>query len=845
MPFLASRRCCIAVAIAISLGMGSLPAMAQSSATRHEIKLPEQSLADSLRALGQTAHVNIVFEPDAVLGKRAPVLDGRYTPAEALAQLLAGSGLAARPTAGGSYAVEAPDASAASSVPNPERNQESDPVAAQAPSSQVRDGAYTFDPLLVIGKVEGFSATRLPTALKDVPQSVSIITRDTLQEQNAHTLDEALNWSTGITLSRTSSVKNNLISRGFGVGTIHIDGGAPLALTEGNTAGLDLTQYERIEVLRGSDALFGGRGEPSASINLTRKRPLAESAASVVIKAGAWDNYRMEVDLSDPISADGRLRGRLVAARDDQGYFYDTAQRKMTKLYAVMDYDLTAATRLTLGGSREDSRRIPVQSGVPRYLDGRDAHLPRSTGLTFPWAKVKANISEVFAQMEQGLGERWRLKLGVTRTNNEDEGLYPEMRSGINPVTGLMTSLPRATYQRLGMQQTSADLNLTGAFDWNGRTQEIVLGADWARSELSPWETRGMEIQGPAVDPYRFDPDLYPQPVPGPYDSISSVTMDSRQYGIYAAAKLRPADRWAITVGARNNFSRVLGNTYIRAVLPMPAPLPPFVIDYRAATQTSDTGILTPYAAAVYELNERYSLYASYTEVYQANVGNFYSNGKPLDPKTGVNMETGLKGAWHGGRLNGSFVLYKVELQGVPEHDPNTPPGNGSLCCSIPVTQHSKGAEMELSGLVMPGWQISAGYTFNINRKFDGATLQTGAPKHLLRLWTNYQLPGAASAWSVGGGVNAQTAKYSQDTVCPAFGPAGNCIAPSVRYRAVQGFFAVTTLRVGYRVSDRWDLALNVDNLFDRRYYPTIGGPNGGSWYGTPRNWMLSLRGQF
>jgi len=823
MPFSASR-CCIAIAIAVSLGLAARPAMAQQPATRYEIRLPEQSLADSLRALGKAAHVNIVFEPDAVQGKRAPMLDGRYTAAEALERLLADSGLDLRSTAGGSFAIEPPRA-----MPAPTREQ----VTADAASP--RTAAFTFDPLLVIGKAEGFSATRMPTALKDVPQSVSIITQDTLQEQNARSLDQALGWATGITLARATSTRNKFISRGFDVGTYHVDGGAALGISEINGAGLDLSQYDRIEVLRGADALFGGGGDPGASVNLTRKRPLADPMANITLSAGSWNNYRAEADLSDRITADGRLRGRMVAVREDQAYHYDNAGRKMSKLYAVFDYDASDSTRLTLGGSREDSSRISVEKGLPRYSDGADPHLPRDTGLTFPWARIRANISEGFAQVEQGLGERWRFKAGATKLRTEETGIYPEISAAINPVTNRLSGFPSAQDTRTETDQTSFDVNLTGSFDWNGRAQELVLGADAVRMDYQT-HLESLTVTGPLINPFDFDPGLYPRPIASPFAFSTLLDVRTRQHGVYAAIKLRPAARWAVTLGARNNFTRTESRLALR--------FGPFPLA-NIALHSGDGGVLTPYGGMVYELNDRYSLYASYAQVFNAN-STTMANGSPLGPSRGTNLEAGLKGAWHDGRLNGSVALFKIDQDNVGVTDPRHASIPGTACCVIPVTQRSKGVEAELSGLLAPGWQLSAGYTFDINRRYDGALLSTQTPRHLFKLWTTYQLPGNASDWSIGGGVTAQTENYTANTACAAFDPVtGACIGNEVPFRAVQGFYSVTTLRVEYRLADHWNLALNVDNLFDRRYYQTISNPSAGNWYGAPRNWMLTLRGQF
>lgn len=250
MPSSVRRRRCIA--IAISLGLTALPALAQQpvEAQQYPLRLPAQALADSLRALGKTAHVNIVFEPQMVQSLRAPPLEGQYTPAEALERLLAGSGLVMRRTAGGSWAVELEAADTAAATTETSR---SEPVAgtvasppSPSPSPSSRDGVYTFDPLLVLGKAEGFSVTRMPTELKDIPQSVSVIGKERWQEQNAFDLAAVLNRATGVTLTQRESTGHNFYARGFGIQTLHVDGGAPMSLSASHYSIQDLSQREGV-----------------------------------------------------------------------------------------------------------------------------------------------------------------------------------------------------------------------------------------------------------------------------------------------------------------------------------------------------------------------------------------------------------------------------------------------------------------------------------------------------------------------------------------------------------------------------------------------------------------------
>ncbi len=816
MPILV-KRCCIA--IAVSFALASSAALAQEHTAQFELNLPEQVLANSLRAVGKAAHVNIVFDPATAAGRRAPALSGKYTPDEALERLLAGSGLIVRLTPGGSFAVEALQSPAAESA-----------------SEQQHDGnIYTFDPLLVIGKIEGFSATRLPTDLRDIPQSVSVISQETLREQNATDLAKAFNWATGITIVQDGSTSDRFFSRGFEVTTVHVDNGGPSSRNAiaGFMAREDLSNYDRVEILRGVDALFGGMGRPGASINLMRKRPLTENAVSVAISAGSWDNYRVETDISGKLSADGRLRARTVIVDESQRYFYDFAKRRMNKLYAIAEYDLFPSTLLALGGSYEHVPDfVQFADGLPRYENGADPRLPRSTALTFPWAENTSTKREGFAQLRQAFGDRWQLKAGFTRIEQEQDGLWTSNSSAINPVTHLMT-LPSLMDVPISTEQSSFDLTLTGSFDWNGRSQELIFGADQWRFKLRS-DAKFLELSGPPLDPFNFDPTRY-SVVTTPQAFRHMVMSDSTRYGFYAALKLRPAERWTITAGARDNSYRHENETALQfGDISMDG----------TRTRESGNGTITPYAGVVYEINPRYSLYASYAEVFVNATPALTAAGEILDTEQGINKEVGVKATWNAGLLTGSLALFEIDQRNVALPDPNTPP-TASGCCSVAGAARSKGLEAELNGVLTPGWQFGAGYTFNMNSITDGRMLSTQTPKHLLKLWTNYRLPGSASGWTIGGGLTAQTSNYLEDNVCTEFDPFGDCIGEYVPYRAQQGFFSVATLRVGYRLNDQWDVALNVDNVFDRRYYATIAGARGNNWYGAPRSWMLTLRGEF
>jgi outer membrane receptor for ferric coprogen and ferric-rhodotorulic acid len=211
-----------------------------------------------------------------------------------------------------------------------------------------------------------------------------------------------------------------------------------------------------------------------------------------------------------------------------------------------------------------------------------------------------------------------------------------------------------------------------------------------------------------------------------------------------------------------------------------------------------------------------------------------------------VVIEAGLKAAWHDGLLNGLLAVYRIQQRGLPRFDPDVPfaiieiPG----CCYTPAdSTRSKGLDVELSGKLGDKSFISAGYTLNINHDPDGLPLSYQTPRHLLKLWTSTELPGRFSRLSVGASLHTQTRNGRSGTLCTLVSTSG-CLR-AFEFNVSQGTFAVAGVRAEYQLSDNWRVALNVDNLFDRTYYQTVGQPNTGNWYGEPRSFLVKVQGAF
>ncbi|WP_390348194.1 TonB-dependent siderophore receptor [Variovorax boronicumulans] len=304
-----------------SLVLLAVPAAAQTppADAAFEWHQPAQPLSSALTALAVRTGLLLGVDAEVVRGKRAPALQGRYTAREALLQLLEGSGLEAVRGASGGYALRV----AAQRPPGPKPQAEA-PAAGGALSEVTvtggRDtgtvtegtGSYTTDG--AIG-----TATRLELSLRETPQSVSVLTRDRIDDQGLGQISDVLRQAPGLSFVQSGNAgtdANAVYARGFEVENYQVDG-IPQAGTWLLQTG-DLAFYDRVEVVRGATGLLNGVGTPAATVNLVRKRPGNALQASASFSAGTWNRQRAELDIGGPVTADGRVaraRGRGRAGR--------------------------------------------------------------------------------------------------------------------------------------------------------------------------------------------------------------------------------------------------------------------------------------------------------------------------------------------------------------------------------------------------------------------------------------------------------------------------------------------------------------------------------------------------
>jgi outer membrane receptor for ferric coprogen and ferric-rhodotorulic acid len=693
-------------------------------------------------------------------------------------------------------------------------------VAAYAPSAWPQAApdataatAHTPSVLIVARKDrEGYVAPiaaggKEPRPALEIPNSVSVITQQRIEEQNLVTVADALNQVTGVTVISNDSTQSQYLSRGYALAVTN--DGIPSYSAFSGYQQLDLSVYDRIEILRGPAGLFQGVGDPGGVVNVVRKRARDNFGVAGSVSTGSWDNYRGVADVTGPLNQDKTLRGRAVVSAQDRQYFYDRAQNTRYVGYGTIEWDIAPTTTVSVAATYQDDRTKSPYMGLPALTTGGLLHVDRSTSPYPDWTQYLWETKDLVVEVEHRFANQWQAKVKFDQRNQRFyfKDSYPS--TGVDPATNTLNYARRVRDYRY--DRDAVDLYLSGPFSWFGRRHEALVGYNFDRFAYDYAGVTATPLTGVSFGRTDLVPNF---DLPYNLGGASQTT----QKGLYGQVRLNVVAPLTVILGARvSDFAAKSRNV---------APATPTA--WAAGAKASDE--ITPNAGLVYKLSPEVALYGSYADIF-IPTSSLKANGQPLDPRRGKQYELGGKSELLQGRLNASLAVFNLRDKNRAFADTANP---GTFLNAGEV--ESKGWETEVSGSPAPGWQLQAGYTrldtvYLKDKNNEGLPFDTWEPRHTLKLWGTRKFgEGVLAGLTLGLGANAVSASQAGT---------GTSAVRS------QGGYSVWNAYASYDINRNLALAANVNNVFDATYYTRLGGLNTYNTYGDPRNLAVTLRARY
>lgn len=688
-----------------------------------------------------------------------------------------------------------PTLASAAAIDNESTRLETITVQAEKENPAVTEGTKSYT------AKSASTSTKLNLSLRETPQSVKVLTREYLDDANINSFQDMLNSVTGVTTNRWDE-RQYPTARGFDVDYYLFDG-VPSSSELDIASDPDLSMYDRVELVKGANGLMTGAGNPAIAINMIRKHANAKELTGTLSSSyGSWNAWNSMADISAPLNADGTVRGRVVVKHESTDSFADLYEKENNLFYGVLDADLTDSTYLSVGASYQELDRSGIKwGGLPAfYNDGSLTDFDRDLTVTSDWTYWNTNTTTAFAQFKQKLFNDITLNVNydyreidaetallylwsesVDKTTNSSGGLYP------------YTDTSKTT-------QNNADVYISAPFTLGGLQQEVVAGFMYNQSELTDRYYGSPTLDNGTIDFNNFTPSKI---IGSINNNVANPSNKTTQTGAYLAGKFTLLEPLKLVTGVRvSNW------------------------EYESADGKGNRKFdnkVTPYAGLIYDFLEDYSWYASYTEIFKPE-NKQDANQQYLDPREGKSYETGLKGEFFDKQLNASMSVFLTQQNNVAEKSGSIEIDNKPVdVYSSTDSVESKGFEIELDGKITNNWDMSFGVAhFNVEDA-NGKKVQTTAARTSANLFTKYTL----DKWSLGGGLNYKSEAYKDEA-------AG---------RITQDAYVLANLMAAYQVDQNIKLQLNVNNLFDEKYYEGLG--KNSMVYGAPRNATLTFRYQF
>ncbi|WP_017476403.1 TonB-dependent siderophore receptor [Pseudomonas sp. PAMC 26793] len=777
----------LAVAIALSAPLAStqLIAAEQASSVR-AYNLPAAPLATTLNQIASQAGLALTLNPGLAAGKTSAPVKGQFDAQGALREALRGTGLQLEQSSAGTFSLVA--------IPE---------GVVALPETSITGQA---DAESAWGPVEGYLAsrtaagTKTDTALVEAPRSISVATREQMQDRNVQNLDDAVKYMPGIVSASYGSDTRYDWMRVRGFEPTQFLDGLPLPRGVYANPKAETWNLDRLALLRGPASSVYGQTPPGGLLDMVSRRPSAESSNAIQVQYGS-DNYRqINFASTGKIDDEGQFLYGLTGVVRDAGTQIDHIENKRYNIAPSLTWNIDPDTKLTLLSqfTRDDtgatSQFLPIQGTKIKSPLGDISHHKNLGDPDYEY--YDRTYYALGYAFEHRFNDTWQFKQNLRYTKSElsfqtlTVGAYPYTQVDANGNVGRTST---NVDENIG--QFAVDNNFQADFATGDITHTLLLGLDHQRTDTSYLSIYGDGGTTNVINP------IYGQPIVRPPRSAAYYDYNQKtvQTGLYAQDQMA-LDKWRLTLGGREDWVHQ-GTTYF---------------NQKDATNTDRIKHFSGNAALSYVFDSGFVPYISYAESFQPASNASVSATESYKPTEGKQWEMGIKYQPPGSNTLLTAAVYDLTQKNVLV--------TTTTAGSIPVTNQTgevkvKGLELEAVSDVTENLKVIAAYTLAKSEvqkgDYKGNRLQL-MPNQQASLWTDYTWhSGALDGFGIGFG-----ARYTGNT----YGDQGNTwLGKADAYTVFDASVHYDLGRLDNSLKGA-SVKLNATNLFDKDYISTCDG---------------------
>ena len=636
------------------------------------------------------------------------------------------------------------------------------------------------------GPVQGYhatrsaSATRTDTAIHETPQSISVVSKDVVEDLGATRLQDALDYAGGVGRANNFGGQGltTFTVRGFTTGEFYRNG---FPINRGYPNMPDANTIERLEVLRGPATMLYGRGDPGGTFNVVSKQPLAERTVTLGSQLNDQGMKRGTLDASGPLDEEGRLAYRLNVVGEGGDTFRDHVETERYGVTPVITWQATDDTKVTFEGDFMRNNH-PLDRGLTRFPNQRGTPSRDTFWGDKDAGKLHNDNNMAQLRFEHALSDNWTLGGGFQWLDGSLKGNAIEANGPGSLGTDGRTLQRNFNYRKLEWTDKDYQLNLTGHFSTGGFDHTLLTGIEYEDYDYKSIIQRSSAVAGTyPID--IFDP-VYGQTRPALTRTPTHDKENLKTYAAFVQDQVALTERLKVLAGAR--FER-------------------FEHDYQnyvgKSWQAADNAV-TPRVGVIYDLTDTIAVYADAARSFKPNTGASREGGG-FAPEKGKSYEMGIKWEALDRQLSVDAAIYQIEKKNVLTTDPvdNT--------FSVAAGQvRSRGFDLNVAGNLTPEWRVIGGYAYVDAEVTRDNTLRFGTrlmniPRNSFSLLNVYEFQDGALkglGLGVGGKYVDQRAGQTANT---AFS---------------MDAYTVVDLLGYYKVNEHVRLNLDVKNLFNREY---------------------------